>query len=137
MKNLCLLAVLIIFGSLTSYAQKNENVVKETVTEKVTVKDDETVKTLVKSDVKEVISEVAVEGTDKREQSASEVVVDDRSAVKTAIKVTENEENKAALSELKSQEAAQTTKSVSDEQLQNQPDTERKKASASGAVKIE
>jgi hypothetical protein len=137
MKKLCLLTVLIIFGSLTSQAQKNETVVKETVTEKVTVKDNESVKTLVKSDVKEVVSELELEGTNQREQSSSEVVIDDRSAVKTALKVTENEENKAALSELQNQEAVEKTKAANEEQLQNEPDTDRKKAAASSASKME
>lgn len=137
MKKLCLLTVLIIFGSLTSQAQKNETVVKETVTEKVTVKDNESVKTLVKSDVKEVVSELELEGTNQREQSSSEVVIDDRSAVKTALKVTKNEENKAALSELQNQEAVEKTKAANEEQLQNEPDTDRKKAAASSASKME
>ncbi len=137
MKKLCLLTVLIIFGSLTSQAQKNETVVKETVTEKVTVKDNESVKTLVKSDVKEVVSELELEGTNQREQSSSEVVIDDRSAVKTALKVAENEENKAALSELQNQEAVEKTKAANEEQLQNEPDTDRKKAAASSASKME
>lgn len=137
MKKICLLTVLIIFGSLTSQAQKNETVVKETVTEKVTVKDNESVKTLVKSDVKEVVSELELEGTNQREQSSSEVVIDDRSAVKTALKVAENEENKAALSELQNQEAVEKTKAANEEQLQNEPDTDRKKAAASSASKME
>lgn len=137
MKKLCLLTVLIIFGSLTSQAQKNETVVKETVTEKVTVKDNESVKTLVKSDVKEVVSELELEGTNQREQSSSEVVIDDRSTVKTALKVAENEENKAALSELQNQEAVEKTKAANEEQLQNEPDTDRKKAAASSASKME
>lgn|SRR5690554_6935653 len=137
MKKLCLLTVLIIFGSLTSQAQKNETVVKETVTEKVTVKDNESVKTLVKSDVKEVVSELELEGTNQREQSSSEVVIDDRSAVKTVLKVAENEENKAALSELQNQEAVEKTKAANEVQLQNEPDTDRKKAAASSASKME
>lgn len=137
MKKICLLTVLIIFGSLTSQAQKNETVVKETVTEKVTVKDNESVKTLVKSDVKEVVSELELEGTNQREQSSSEVVIDDRSAVKTVLKVAENEENKAALSELQNQEAVEKTKAANKVQLQNEPDTDRKKAAASSASKME
>ena len=92
---------------------------------------------MVKSDVKEVVSELELEGTNQREQSSSEVVIDDRSAVKTALKVTENEENKAALSELQNQEAVEKTKAANEEQLQNEPDTDRKKAAASSASKME
>ena len=95
MKNVFILAF--VFGflfSTSAFAQNIENVKKETTVKKVTVKDTD-VQTVIEKDVKEEVSVVKVEGTDKVNQKSEDVVVKEVKT-QTVDVVTEgtNKENK-------------------------------------------
>lgn len=105
MKNVFILAF--VFGflfSTSAFAQNIENVKKETTVKKVTVKDTD-VQTVIEKDVKEEVSVVKVEGTDKVNQKSEDVVVKEVKT-QTVDVVTEgtNKENKAKLETKKNKE---------------------------------
>jgi len=105
MKKILILAV--VFGltfSSTAFSQNNENIKKETTVKKVTVKDTG-VKTIVEKDVKEEVSVVKVEGTEKTNQDSEVQVVKDVKT--TSVNVVDegvNLENQAKLEKEKKKE---------------------------------
>ncbi|HLU51254.1 MAG TPA: hypothetical protein VKZ42_03755 [Flavobacteriaceae bacterium] len=119
MKKLIILSACFLFVVLNLQAQ-NEDVVKETVTEKIVVKDNESVKVIVTDDVKEVVSEVKLEGTGAKEQSSTTEVKEDRSALSTAVEVQENEENIEAITELRAKEAKELEESIQRTKAENE-----------------
>lgn len=107
MKKVSLLAV--VFGlmfSTTAFAQNIENVKKETTVKKVTVKDTD-VSTVVEKDIKEEVTAVKVEGSDKTNQTSENVIVRD-TKTQTVDVVSEgvNKENQAKLEAKKKEEAS-------------------------------
>lgn len=104
MKKVILTILGVFVLSATVFAQDVENVKRETVVEKVIVKDDATVKTVTTEDVNEVKSTVKLEGTGKKEQSSTEEVIDDKVERNVSLEVDKNTENIDALNDLQGQE---------------------------------
>src|SRR5690606_20860432 len=116
--------------SAAVFAQDVENVKSESVVEKVTIKDDTTVKTVITEEVNEVKSAVILEGTGKKEQSSTEEVIDSREKRSVSLEVDKNDENIDALNDLKGLEKplkveddASSTLSRQSNQVLGKPDT--------------
>lgn len=151
-KTILTLTGVFIFSAII-FAQDVENVKSESVVEKITIKDDTTVKTVITEDVNEVKSTVILEGTGKKEQSSSEEVIDSRAERNVSLEVDINDENIDALNDMKGLEKPlkvkdNTSSTLSDQtnEVLGKPDTtdekmdrkaESVKNSAGRAVKVE